>query len=391
MKRIAFIEEAFMGSTLPLAKQFCKDGYAVDIYYLRNFIKEPEGTCCDFAAEDERITRVPDVNLKEIRKYVGCDNINIYLVRLMRPFESVPVARTIARYIMNRHLQQMTAVVDSKGYEFVNVIANYNVNRFTNIIYYLKSKTILSLHEVWDHSSPSPKPSRLLKAAIKKGIDIIVYSKNTYNDIKNIQGIDIKKVKVIPFGLFESYSSLEEEPTPEMLPKKFILFYGYIVPYKGLDILKKAIDIIGDNLHDYKVVIAGDGNDPILKEIGNDSRFLCIKRFIKNRELGYIIRRAYAVVCPYKTMSQSGIPQTTFVFNTPIIASNLNGFKEIIDESNGILFKANDAKALADAISKLIEDKSLRTQLANNIKDFACNHPVLDWNNIRKAYSMYDS
>lgn len=386
MKRIAFIEEAFMGSTLPLAKQFCKNGYGVDIYYLRDFIKEPEGTYCEYTASKDRITSIPDDRLCEIREYVDGDNINIYLVRLMRPFESVPFLRNIAGCIMNRHLKQMTEFIDAKGYEFVNVISNYNTDRFTKIIPYLKSKTVLSLHEVWNHYQPSKKPSRLLRAAIKKGIEIVVFSQNSYNDILKIEGIDREKVSVIPFGLFESYGSLKPAAPKEPLPQKYFLFYGYIVPYKGLSLIKEAVDILGERLKDYKIVLAGDGNDPVLHQVSDDNRYITIPRYISNSELAYLISKAYAVLCPYKTVSQSGIPQTAFVFNTPIIASDLKGFKEIIDKDNGLFFKCNDAKGLAEAMLKLINDSMLRNRLSDNIKAFDVQHPSFDWNNI---YSLY--
>ena len=375
-----------MGSTLPLAKQFCKNGYGVDIYYLRDYIKEPEGTNCEYAASKNRITRIPDDHLSEIRKYIDSDNINIYLVRLMRPFESVPVIRNIAGYIMNRHLKQMTEFIDSKYYEFVNAISNYNTDRFTKIIPYLKSKTILSLHEVWNHSQPSPKPSSLLSAAIKKGTDIVVFSQNTYNDILNIEGIHKDKVYVIPFGLFESYGSLQPVAPKESLPEKYFLFYGYIVPYKGLSLIKEAVDILGERLLDYKIVLAGAGSDPVLQQVVGDKRYVNISRYILNNELAYLISKAYAVLCPYKTVSQSGIPQTAFVFNTPIIASNLKGFKGIIDEDNGLFFKCNDVKGLAEVMEKLINDSMLRNKLSDNIKTFEVQHPSFDWNNI---YSLY--
>ncbi|MBQ4633147.1 MAG: glycosyltransferase family 4 protein [Prevotella sp.] len=389
MKRIAFIEDAFTGSTLPLAKQFCKDGYIVDIYYLRNSIKEPEGTNCEYNASKDRITAIPDEQLYEIRKYIGSNNINIYLVRLMRPFESVPFLRNIAGCIMNRHLKQMAEFIDSKNYVFVNIVANYNNKRFTNIILYLKSKTILSLHEVWNHYNPSTTPSRLLHTAIKKGTDIVVFSQNSYNDILKIEGINREKVSVIPFGLFESYGSLNPTAPKEPLPQRYFLFYGYMVPYKGLSLIKEAVDILGENLQDYKIVLAGRGNDPVLQQVADDKRFVTIPRFISNTELAFLIRNAYAILCPYKTVSQSGIPQTAFVFNTPIIASDLNGFKEIINEDNGIFFKCNDAKGLADAMLRLINDNSLRNKLSDNIKAFDINHPVFNWNNIRKLYDRF--
>ncbi len=389
MKAVAFIEEAFMGSTLPLAKQFCKDDYHVDIYYLRDFVKDLEGTECEYVAGKDRITAIPDDNLREIRKYIGSDNINIYLVRLQRPFESVPFVRTIAGHIMNRHLRQMANFIDAKNYEFVNIITNYNTDRFTNIIPYLKSKTILSLHEVWNHYNPSPKPSKLLCAAIKKGINIVVFSKNSYNDILHIEGIDKDKVHKIPFGLFESYGSLRPKAPKEILPQKYFLFYGYMVPYKGLSLIKEAVDILKDKMQDYKIVLAGDGDDPVLQQVAGNDRFVIIPRFISNHELVHLISNAYAVLCPYKTVSQSGIPQTVFVFNTPIIASDLGGFKEIIDENNGILFKANDTEALANAMLKLIDDKSLRNKLSDNIKAFETNYPSFDWNCISNMYRSF--
>ena len=389
MKSVAFIEEAFMGSTLPLAKQFCKNGYGVDIYYLRDFIKEPEGTYCEYTASKDRITSIPDDRLCDIREYVGGNNINIYLVRLMRPFESVPVIRNIAGYIMNRHLKQMTEFIDSKDYEFVNVISNYNTDRFTKIIPYLKSKTVLSLHEVWNHYQPSTKPARLLRAAIKKGIDIVVFSQNSYNDTLKIEGIDREKVSVIPFGLFESYGSLKPAAPKESLPPKYFLFYGYIVPYKGVSLIKEAVDILGERLKDYKIVLAGDGNDPVLHQVSDDNRYITIPRYISNSELAYLISNAYAVLCPYKTVSQSGIPQTAFVFNTPIIASDLKGFKEIIDEDNGLFFKCNDAEGLAEAMLKLINDSMLRNRLSDNIKAFEVQHPSFDWNYIYNLYKNH--
>ena len=50
MKKIAFIEEGFLGSTLPLAREFCRRGYAVDLYFIRNEIHEPEGCECDYCS-----------------------------------------------------------------------------------------------------------------------------------------------------------------------------------------------------------------------------------------------------------------------------------------------------------------------------------------------------
>lgn len=49
----------------------------------------------------------------------------------------------------------------------------------------------------------------------------------------------------------------------------------------------------------------------------------------------------------------------------PVVATSLGGPKEIVDESCGFLVAPNDARVLADTLSKLIEDERLRNQLGN--------------------------
>jgi glycosyltransferase involved in cell wall biosynthesis len=73
---------------------------------------------------------------------------------------------------------------------------------------------------------------------------------------------------------------------------------------------------------------------------------------------------------PYKTASQSGIPNTVFIFNKPIIASKIEGIEEIIkDRINGLLFEPNDYFDLAKKIDELYVDTDLYLNLINNIRN----------------------
>lgn len=143
---------------------------------------------------------------------------------------------------------------------------------------------------------------------------------------------------------------------------------------------------MGEALDGYKIVIAGKGNDPVLEEIKNDDRFVLIPRFIPNRELVTMIKHAYVVVCPYLTMSQSGIPQTAFPFGTPIIASELDGFCEMITKEVGMLFPTGDSQSLAQCISDLIQHPNKREQMHRNIASFSQRYPKYDWGNICDKY-----
>ncbi len=385
-KKVAFITEAFMGSILPLVRQLCDRGYNVDIYYYRREICEPEACELDYISPHYGINTIPAEKYNGIRAYIGNDRLKIYAFSQMKPFASVPVLRNIVAPILKYQARIAAGQINNQGYDAINLVCNYDMVYMTDMLHYLRGNIVVSMHEVWNHAAPSPTPSPLLKEAINKKCKISVFSEKSFKDISHIHGIDMNLVSINPYGLFESFTTLTESELPEELPEKYILFFGYIMPYKGLKILHDAIDIMGESLKDYKIVIAGKGNDPVIGEIKRDDRYLLINRFIHNRELVTLIKQAYVVVCPYLTMSQSGIPQTVFPFGVPIIASDLDGFSEIITPEVGMLFPAGNAQSLARCLSELIHRPEKKEQMGKNILSFNKNNPKYDWENICEHY-----
>lgn len=385
-KKVAFITEAFMGSILPLVRQLCDRGYNVDIYYYRREICEPEACELDYISPHYGINTIPAEKYNGIRAHIGNDRLKIYAFSQMKPFASVPVLRNIVAPILKYQARIAAGQINNQGYDAINLVCNYDMVYMTDMLHYLRGNIVVSMHEVWNHAAPSPTPSPLLKEAINKKCKISVFSEKSFKDISHIHGIDMNLVSINPYGLFESFTTLTESELPEELPEKYILFFGYIMPYKGLKILHDAIDIMGESLKDYKIVIAGKGNDPVIREIKRDDRYLLINRFIHNRELVTLIKQAYVVVCPYLTMSQSGIPQTVFPFGVPIIASDLDGFSEIITPEVGMLFPAGNAQSLARCLSELIHRPEKKEQMGKNILSFNKSNPKYDWENICEHY-----
>ena len=71
-----------------------------------------------------------------------------------------------------------------------------------------------------------------------------------------------------------------------------------------------------------------------------------------------MIRNSKFVVCPYLSASQSGLPQTAFVYNKPVIATNVGGFAGIIDEGkSGYLIDKNNVIQLREKIMKLYSNE----------------------------------
>ena len=91
-----------------------------------------------------------------------------------------------------------------------------------------------------------------------------------------------------------------------------LLFFGLIRPYKGLDVLLRALH--GIDLHKSKIrlFIAGefytkrDPYDELLEASGSE-RITLIDRFVRDDEAAELMTLCDAMVLPYRSASQSGI------------------------------------------------------------------------------------
>ena len=164
---------------------------------------------------------------------------------------------------------------------------------------------------------------------------------------------------------------------------KYILFFGYLHPYKGLDTLLASIKLISQNDNvGIKFVIAGSGYCKELNEFMNQKQCIVINRHISNYELVGLVKNAEFVVCPYKSASQSGIIMTSFLFGRPIIASNVGAFSEVItDGVNGILVEPNSPVHLEIAISRLLGNHEILKKMQFEAKCFTKNTSY-NWINI---------
>lgn len=392
MKKIAFITPNYTGATLPLAKQFIKLGWKVD-YYLLFGIEPADGShpkeamiLRNFHAQ-KGLHKIESKYFQELYDYMGSDDFQLFYYRTSRPYKSVPIWRYFVKIWRFFEFKHIIKHLKEENYDLINLVGNFDYDDFLFFHKNLNARIITSFHEVCNHWQPDfNKPSPLLSYLFKNKKEIVVHSKNSYNDIVKYKQSIADKINHINFGIFETFKTLKG-CIDFHLPEKYILFFGAIKPYKGLSYLLEAINIDPDCLNDYKLVIAGGGFDAAVDEFKKMKNVTVINRYIKNEELIYLVEHCKFVVCPYTTMSQSGLPQTIFAFNKPIIASDLDGFKEVvIDNKTGLLFKTRDAKDLSRAIKNLASDDLLYSSMVNNIGDFENINELYSWSYIVRQY-----
>lgn len=374
MRKVAILTRGFTGSTLPLAKEFIERGYVVDFYlFTYSEIREMEAFDCNYVPKRIGAQIIPTSLYSRFSSYINSERFKLFCLKLPRPLSNIPLVRNLRSIFNNYRLRRFAHILNENDYNLVNYVGGYYSLGFLPLLRRVRTKQVLSLHEVCNHFNPDfDKPNKLLKYVFEHNIELHVYSKKTYNDLLKYDQVNYNNVNIIHFGNFETYTTVNEYPL--VLPEKYILFFGAILPYKGLGILYEAVDKIEHSLGEYKVVVAGKGSDPYLEKMKSNSRYEVINKRLSNGELVKLIKNCKYIVCPYLTMSQSGIPQTTYVFNKPILASNLDGFMEYFQDTNtGVVFRVGDTNDLAQKMSDLLNEDTYvkeveRVRNSNNTK-----------------------
>jgi glycosyltransferase involved in cell wall biosynthesis len=225
---------------------------------------------------------------------------------------------------------------------------------------------------------------------------IIVHNKYSYDTlINNIEIKNITKIKIIKHGGYLDH--IEKKYTQEEYRKqlnldingKYILFFGQIKNVKGLDILLEALSDVPE---DIKLIIAGkpwksdfSKYEELINKYQLSNRIIRKIQFIEDDEREKLFFASDVNVLPYRVIYQSGVLLMAMSHGLPVIASDLEPNKEVIEDGiNGFLFKTENSKELSEKILKFFNQKStlekIQTNSFNTIKN------EYNWDNIANEY-----
>lgn len=151
---------------------------------------------------------------------------------------------------------------------------------------------------------------------------------------------------------------------------QYILFFGRISYYKGIDILVRSIKIVSLHYPHQQFLIAGDfkNNLDLFIEINGEKNIDIINRHIDIEELANMISESKFIVCPYRDATQSGVLMTSIAMDKPVIATNVGSFPEYIEHDvNGLLSNPNHID-FAEQIMYALNKDRFRI-LEKNIRD----------------------
>ena len=271
--------------------------------------------------------------------------------------------------------------------EHFDVIHYNGESGFIIPLYYfnLNKKQLWTLHDYKPHSGEETKIMELVNLFIVKRKKLTLIQHYKYLQNESIKHFNLKKekVKLLRSGTLDV---LKKFKGIKIIEGDYFLFFGRISKYKGIDNLLKAYNNILNPK--WKLVVAGRGNFWFdVSEYKNNNNIIFINRYIETEELVGLISNSKFVVTPYIDATHSAVIMSAYVFNKPVIASNLEGIKEVVKNYvTGIIFSnENPVNELKLVLESLMFEESILNKMSANIKEEK-KHGELSWENIVLNY-----
>ena len=257
-------------------------------------------------------------------------------------------------------------------------------NVYEFIIYMLKRKMILTVHDPFPHTGLDTRIVRLRrKVAFRCVPHFIILNKAQREKFLSFYHLPSSAVIDSRLSCY-TYLNMVEQDMTTVPEQKYILFAGKISKYKGVEYLLEAMKKVHDTFPDIKLVFAGGGKYHF--DISGYAALPYIdirNRFIPDEELVALMKKTQFMVCPYTDATQSGVIMSSFTFGTPVIATRVGGLPEMLGNGKyGMLVKEKDTDALYRGICSLLSDEE---QLADYRREIAKDYTsdgYLSWKTI---------
>lgn len=205
---------------------------------------------------------------------------------------------------------------------------------------------------------------------------------------------DTSKPKVFsPHPLYDHYGERVDKTQAQnnlslANDAKYVLFFGFIRDYKGLDLLLEAFANPRLRELNVKLIVAGEfyGNEEVymkqIKDFGIQDRVELHTYFIPDNKVNNYFCAADIVAQPYKSATQSGVTQIAFHFEKSMLVTNVGGLPEIVPHGKIGYVVEPDADDIAKALIDFYENNR-EQEYENNVK---LEKQKYAWSNMIKAF-----
>lgn len=317
-----------------------------------------------------------DEELKRLNQYIGgISSISYayYPSKSIIGIDNMKTLRTVLKYMI-------TNSFDAIHFDTISA-------RLLPLLPFIGNKKIIAtIHDPVPHTGEKTIKKDIINWFYSTVIDeYLFYSIYTLNQfLVNRPSLHNKTaiLKLLPYSYINNFKQAT------INPEKYILYFGRISAYKGVDLLINASDYISQQYPSIKVYIAGKPHGDYTIDITGKKNIQYINSYLSIEELANLIQHSLFVVCPYKEATQSGVLMTALAMKKPVLATSVGAFTEYIKSGvNGILVDSNII-GIQKGLTRMLKD-DYYLELAENIKHDS--HEVERQHNYRKYKQLYSS
>ena len=355
-----------------LAKQFVSEGNEVEIWTFTlqypSFLFPGKTQYTEEAAPEDLIIR---------RKLNSCN-----------PFNWIRVGREIRKAAPDLLICCYWMSFFAPAFGVISKIASKND----------KTRCVALVHNMIPHE-PNVLDKLFAPYFVRSQDGFVALSESVVRDIEKVESLKIKveslkKPKTFsPHPIYDHYGErMTKEEACEALnlpaDKEYMLFFGLVRAYKGLDLLLEAFGEVKEVLPNLQLIIAGEFYEDEAKyreqiaQLELEQRVIVRNAFVPDGDLRKYFGAADLIVQPYKTATQSGVTQVAFHFEKPMLVTNVGGLGEIVHDGKMGYACAPEAKAIAEDLKDYYENKrqkAFTTYLKKEKTKYA-------WSNMTRAF-----
>ncbi len=170
-----------------------------------------------------------------------------------------------------------------------------------------------------------------------------------------------KKVAYVAHPMYDMFGSAQDKKlAKEKLgldaDTHYLLFFGFIRKYKGLNLLLNSFAKVDRRGLKVKLIVAGEfyeASEPYLaqiKELGLEEDVVLKTDFIPNSEVASYFSASDMVVQTYLSATQSGVTQIAYYYNKPMLVTDVGGLAELVPAGKVGYVCQQDEQEIANSI-----------------------------------------
>jgi len=252
----------------------------------------------------------------------------------------------------------------NRGYDVVifRYWMSFMAPAFGTIARKIKNKSSAKILAITDNIIPHEKKffdSVFTNYFLNSCDGFLSMSRAVYEQVSQLQ--PNKPRAYVPHPMYDMFGEklLKTKAKEELeldINTNYLLFFGFIRKYKGLELLLKVMTYKSIRDLNIKLIIAGEFYElenetkSFIDENHLNENVVLHNHFIDSSKVKEYFCASDMVVQPYITATQSGITQIAYHFGTPMLVTNVGGLAEIVEHHKVGYVVDVDSEKIASAI-----------------------------------------